>query len=133
MGLCCSTSQSAGSLDHNEAPATAVEEQADRVAAIPQCPTPLHMPAAARHAAEPAAKTGLSQTSAEAAAEAAAAADPLDNLVAADTAFNVAKPLADVLPSFWSREGSPDGALIEGEVEIYASPAGSSPGRYCQS
>lgn len=117
MGSCCSH-------DDNEAAASAAEEQANKVAAVSQRPTPLHKPAAAKDATESAAKIGLSQTTA---AEAAAASHPPDDPVV-DTG-SIAKPLADVLPSFWSRQGSWDGDMIEGEVVIYARPSGSSRGK----
>ena len=72
MGSCCSH-------DHNEAAATAVEEQAEQGRS---CTPTSHIHCICqqrpKHAIEPAAKTGFSQTS----AEAAAAADPLDNFVA---------------------------------------------------
>ena len=125
MGSCCSSSGSAGSVDDNEVTATAVQEQADQAAAVPRCPTPLHMPAAARHATdtEPPAKIGLSQT----AAEAAAASSPGNNLVT-DTLSIAAEPLVDGVPSFWSRKGGSDGGLIEGEVEIHAGPSDTSQG-----
>jgi hypothetical protein len=126
MGLCCSSSRSAaGSHDDNEAPATAVQGEANKAAAVPRCPTPLHMPAAARHATEPAAAAEVSLS--EPAAN-SAAAHPPDKLVA-DRAFK-AEPSVDGLPSFWSRKGGSDGDLIEGEVEIYGGPSGTLQGHH---